>query len=236
MKRFSFLILVTAALALGCDPGAPGKGGVEGQGGAPSLTPQRSPGQVLLPRPCDPCSAALIGDVERPLCAGAQAGYEDLLVCACQAACASVCNVTASDDCLAGWDGNPPLACKACLLSATGCGAAWGACLFEEGVSAPPESASSGVESSCSCDPALPLCPGGGSCATPGAFDAPGNAACGSAEYCAPCCDPGNPCAVQGACTVTGIAQAPCSADYACCSGVCTEGACEGGCGIVLSF
>jgi hypothetical protein len=35
---------------------------------------------------------------------------------------------------------------------------------------------------------------------------------------------------------MTKIAQAPCAADYECCSGVCTAGACAGGCGIVISF
>ncbi len=124
-----------------------------------------------------------------------------------------------------GAEGNPPLQCKLCLLSKTGCGAAWDACMSEDGAAG-----GGGVGASdggnCACDPALPLCPGGGTCAAPGGFTLPGNESCGLAQYCAPCCDPADPCAAVGTCEVTRIAQEPCSNDYECCSGVC-NGICQ---------
>lgn len=232
MKRFAYLVAAMPVLALGCAPAAQGGGGAGGSPGS-SAAPLISTRAL----PCGLCGAALGGDVYGDLCRPSQAVLGAFLTCACTTKCASVCGSGALGNCLAGWDGNPPLACKTCLVSATGCEAAWTACLADDGSTVPPmasSSASSGME--CSCDSTAPLCPGGGACSTPGTFDKPGNSACGSAQYCAPCCDPGDACAVQGSCQMTKIADAPCAADYECCSGVCTAGACVGGCGIVISF
>jgi hypothetical protein len=214
--------------------GGGGSMGAGGAGRAPTTQPLTDPTSDV-PLPCDVCSAALGGGATEPLCRPSQTAYDSFLACACAGACASVCGTDAGGSCLDGWEGNPPLECKTCLVSATGCGATWDACLADDGVT-PPDGASSSSGGSCSCDAALPLCPGGGSCATPGPFDAPGNSACGSAEYCSACCDPGGACASQGTCKVTLSANAPCSLDYECCSGVCTAGQCDGGCGIILSF
>lgn len=184
---------------------------------------------------CGMCSSALGSNDAAGLCPASQARYDAIIDCACNGACAAACSTGAGGNCLAAWEGNAPLDCKLCLLSTTGCGAAWDACLSDDGT-AGGGTAGAGGGGECACDPALPLCPGGGTCGTPGEFTLPGNASCGSAEYCAPCCDPGDPCAAKGTCEVTKIAQSPCSADYECCSGVCTAGQCDGGCGIVLSF
>ena len=232
MKRYAYFIAALPVLALGCAPAAQGGGGA---GGSPVswTTPLIS----HRGRSCGVCSAALDGDAGAALCRPSQAALDELLTCACDTKCASVCGGGAPGNCLADWEGNPPLACKTCLSSATGCGASWTACLADDGRESPTSgSSTTSGGSACSCDPALPLCPGGGSCSTPGAHDAPGNESCGSARYCAPCCDPGGACGVQGSCQMTRIARAPCAADYECCSGVCTAGACVGGCGVVISF
>jgi hypothetical protein len=191
---------------------------------------------------CETCGTVLGSNDPAGLCPPSQPRYDAILDCACNGACAAVCSTGAGGNCLAAWEGNAPLECKLCLLSTTGCRAAWDACLSDEGTAgggtagAGGGTAGAGGGGACACDPALPLCPGGGYCGTPGEFTLPGNESCGSAEYCAPCCDPGDPCATTGLCEVTKIAQVPCSADYECCSGVCTAGQCDGGCGIVLSF
>ena len=191
----------------------------------------------------------IIGPMFSQVMSGGEATWsEDMLLlldrngyleeCACTATCASVCGNGAPGNCLDAWAGNPPLQCKTCLVSPTGCGASWDACISDDGV--PPAGSGStsagGGGGSCTCQTTAQLCPGGGSGATPGPFDGPGNDACGSAEYRAPCCDPGDACATQGACKMTLIDQAPCSMDYECCSGVCTAGKCDGGCGILISF
>lgn len=232
MKRYSYIVAAVPVLALGCAPTAQGGGG-DGGSAVSSTIELRASRETS----CEVCSAALGGDEQGDVCRPSQIALTTFLSCACDTTCASVCG-GAPGNCLTAWAGNPPLACKTCLVSATGCGAAWTACLTDDGITIPPAGSSSASSGggACSCDPALPLCPGGGSCSTPGAHDEPGNASCGSARYCAPCCDPGNACAIQGTCKLTRIAQAPCSADYECCSGVCTAGACDGGCGIVISF
>lgn len=218
-----------------------GGGAVDGRGGGRSggvgatlpPDPTGDPG-----RPCDVCSSALGGSQSNALCGPSQTALDGLLACACTATCASVCGNGAPGNCIGAWSGDPPLACKTCLVSPTGCGASWDACIADDGVTPPAggTSSSAGSGGACACDPALPLCPGGGSCATPGPHDGPGNEACGSAQYCAPCCDPGGACAVQGTCQMTRVDQVPCSMGYECCSGVCTAGKCDGGCGIVISF
>ncbi|MEP7122590.1 MAG: hypothetical protein ABJE95_16830 [Byssovorax sp.] len=215
--------------------GGAGGAGSGGSGGGVTILPPAPRGDAG--QPCDVCGAALGGSQSSPLCGPSQTAFEGIVTCACSAACASVCGNDAPGNCLDAWAGNPPLACKTCLVSPTGCGASWDACVSDDGVTPPAStSASTGSGEACSCDPALPLCPGGGSCATPGPFDGPGDMACGSAQYCAACCDPGDACKVQGACAMTLVDQAPCSMDYQCCSGVCTAGKCHGGCGIVISF
>lgn len=230
MMRLAFFIAATPALTLGCAPAAPDGGGAGGSVG--SLV-----AELILTRApsCQPCSAALGGGPGGALCKSSQVAFDALLACVCDTTCASVCG-GAPGNCLAAWGGNPPLACKTCLVSTTGCGVAWQACLSDQGTSRPPHDTSSAGGSPCDCDPALPLCPGGGSCPTPGPFDAPGNSACGSAEYCAPCCDPGDACSTKGTCKMTGLASSPCTASYECCSAVCAEGTCKGGCGLQISF
>jgi hypothetical protein len=232
MKRFAFFVAAAPALALGCAPTA--QGGADAGAGA---SPGSSTAELRATRApsCHACGAALDEGASGALCKPSQAVLDALLACVCDTTCSSVCG-GAPGNCLSAWDGNPPLACKTCLASSTGCGEAWQTCLDDDGHSRPPHGPSSPGGGGCTCDPALPLCPGGGSCSTPGPFDAPGNAACGSAEYCALCCDPGDACTVQGTCKITGIAQTPCAANHECCSGVCTNGACDGGCGLVVSF
>lgn len=229
MMRLTFFFAAAPALALGCAPTAPGGGGAGGSVGVATA-------ELIVTRipSCQSCGDAL-GGASGALCPSSQVAFDALLACTCDTTCASVCG-GAPGNCLAGWGGNPPLACKTCLVSATGCSEAWQACLSDKGTSRPPHGTSTGGGSSCACDAALPLCPGGGSCITPGPFDAPGNSACGSAEYCAPCCDPGGACTFQGRCQMTALAEAPCTANYECCSGVCAEGTCKGGCGLVVSF
>lgn len=233
----------SSALGAGGDAtdGGPGSAGGESLPGSGGGRAWSSPpgGPVGEPAAaCDVCSAALGDSATNPLCGPSQTEFDSFLACACTAACASACGDGSPGNCLAAWQGNPPLACKTCLVSATGCGGAWNTCVADDGVTPPPGSSSStgGGPSPCVCEAGAPLCAGGGSCATPGPFDGAGNAACGSAEYCAPCCDPGNACAVQGSCQLTKIDQTHCAADYECCSGVCTAGKCDGGCGIILSF
>lgn len=232
MKRYAHFLAAVPVLALGCSPAAQGGGGA---GGSPVSS--TAPLRYDRAPSCDLCSAALDGGASGTLCHPSHRALDRLLTCACDTKCASVCGDGAPGNCLAAWGGNPPLACKKCLVSATGCRSPWTACLADDGSPPPPsDSSSASSGSACSCDPALPLCPGGGSCATPGAHDEPGNESCGSARYCAPCCDPGDACGVQGTCQMTRLAQAPCAADYECCSGVCAAGACEGVCGVVISF
>jgi hypothetical protein len=226
----------TLALLLGCiplerghDPAPSTEESGAGSGGVGGVS-----GSGPVAAGCEPCSVALGSSGHAALCPPAQLQHTALLDCACRGACAAACSIGGDLDCIADWEGNPPLQCKLCLLSKTGCGAAWDACMSEDGAAS-----GGGVGASdggnCACDPALPLCPGGGTCATPGGFTLPGNESCGSAQYCAPCCDPADPCAAMGTCEVTRIAQEPCSDDYECCSGVC-NGICQGGCGAVLSF
>lgn len=261
-RHFFFAAATSLAFALGCgptaqgggttgasvDPSAAGGGGSSAPGGgsgdstnaggsggvtivAPSTDPISDPGP-----PCEVCSSALGSAGAVSLCGPSQTAFDGFTACACAGACAAVCGNDAMGSCVAGWEGNPPLDCKTCLISATGCGQAWDACLGDDGVTPPGGASSSSGGGACGCAPALPVCPGGGSCATPGPFDAPGNGACGTAEYCAACCDPGDSCASQGACKSTLSDQAPCSVDYECCSGVCTAGKCDGGCGIIFNF
>jgi hypothetical protein len=261
MKRHFFYAAVTSlSFAIGCAPmgkGGTGAGATSGPSaigaggssasGAGGASQEGSGGGATgaLPdpisdptTPCDVCSSALGGAVSGALCGTSQTALDSLVACACTAACATVCGGgSAPGSCLEAWQGNLPLECKTCLVSSTGCGAAWSACLADDGVTpASGASSSSSGGLTCSCDAALPLCPGGGSCATPGPASGAGNQACGSAEYCAPCCDPGDTCAAQGACKVTKIDQTPCAMDYECCSGVCTAGKCDGGCGILFNF
>lgn len=218
--------------AVGADEGSTGAGGAGKVGTKRPLTDPTSD----VPIPCSVCSAALGGSLSAPLCGQSRIAYDRFLACACTGICATACGNETATSCLDAWSGNPPLECKTCLVSATGCGATWDACLADDGVTLPGGASSSSGGPACACDAGLPLCPGGGSCATPGPFDAPGNTACGTAEYCAPCCDPGGACGSQGTCKVTLSADAPCSNDYECCSGVCTAGRCDGGCGFLLSF
>jgi hypothetical protein len=267
-RHFFFAAATSFAFVVGCNPTAGERGGptvssgasASGTGGSASSLPGAGraasvggqaiggTGRVAATRapepmgdpgvPCDVCTSALGGSQSSTLCGPSQTALDAILACACSGACASVCGNSAPGSCLDAWAGNPPLACKTCLVSPTGCGPAWDACISDDGMTPPGGGSSSAGTGggTCSCDSAAPLCPGGGSCATPGPFDGPGNQACGSAQYCAPCCDPGDACALQGACTMTLVDQAPCSMDYECCSGVCTAGKCDGGCGIVISF
>ena len=186
-RHFLFAAATSLAFALGCGPKAQGGGTTgaaddppsAGGGGSSALgafadstsaggsggvtTGSPDPTEDAAP-PCDVCSSALGGVVSSPLCAPSQTAYDSFVACACAGVCASVCGNDAAGTCLDGWDGNPPIECKTCLVSATGCG------------------------------PSL------------------------------------------GACKVTLSDQAPCSMDYECCSGVCTAGKCDGGCGIIFSF
>jgi hypothetical protein len=270
MLRFRLLFTSVPALALllGCGPSAgngidssrvisrAGAGGAGGAGGsmddvivtAPSGGEEGGAGGVAVDPtgsgPVDPscttCVTALGSNDPAGLCSSSQLRYDAILACACDGACAAACSTGAAGDCLAAWEGNAPLQCKVCLVSSTGCGASWSACLSDDGVASGTSGSGGGTSgaggSACACDPALPLCPGGGSCDTPGPSTGAGDAACGSAQYCAPCCDPGDPCAAKGLCEVTKIAEVACAAGYECCSGVCTAGHCDGGCGILLSF
>lgn len=264
MLRLRLLVTSVPALVLllGCGPstdngidpspsisraGAAGAGGVMADvtGTAASGGDQGGAGGAVDPTgsgPVDPscttCVTALGSNNPAGLCASSQLRYDATLACACEGACSAACSTGGAGDCLAAWDGNLPLQCKVCLLSPTGCGAVWDACLSDDGVSSgtPGLGGTTTDGGACACDPALPLCPGGGSCDTPGPYTGVGDAACGSAEYCAPCCDPGDPCATKGLCQVTKTAEVACSADYECCSSVCTAGQCDGGCGVLLSF
>jgi hypothetical protein len=224
----------STAGAGGSTAGAGGQG-LGGSGGAGATIPPDPRGDPAPP--CDVCSSALGGTLSGALCGPSQTAFDGFLACACAGICGSVCGNGAPGNCLDAWAGDPPLACKTCLVSTTGCGASWDACVADDGVTPPgAASSSAGSGGACSCDVGAQLCPGGGSCATPGPHDGPGNSACGSAQYCAPCCDPGGACTVQGTCKMTLVAEAPCSMDYECCSGVCTAGKCDGGCGILISF
>jgi hypothetical protein len=227
------LLLAVGLLAQACcPPPCPPPPCATGAGGASSTSASSASGRA----PCALCGDLVDGSSD-PACPGSEALYAALEACACQAggACASICPSGAN--CF-----NDPLATAACktCVDAGGCSSAWNACLNDTGVDPATSSSSASTGGGCVCDPLIPLCPGNWSCNDPGPYTnslvsgSPPVHLCGSAEYCSPCCDPGDACKIHGACAVTGVAGDPCIADYACCSGICTAGACAGICGVPL--
>ena len=186
------------------------------------------------------CAAWLGGTATTvTVCPASFPRVDALLACACTGLCASACGVPGAYDCLTAWGGNPPLSCKTCLQSATGCGPEREACVTDDGMTSASSSASTSASASsggsCTCDPAILACPGGGSCLHIGDVGpTPDNGACGTAQVCVPCCNLGANCGTEGKCQITKISGEPCSASYECCSGVCSSGACLGGCGVIL--
>jgi hypothetical protein len=170
------------------------------------------------------------------LCPGSAPKADALGACACTGLCAAACSYPGESNCLAAWGGNPPLACKTCLVSATGCKGEWDSCITDDGAPTPSGATSSSTGGACVCDPAMVACPGGGECAHVGAVGpVAGNEACGTAQYCGACCNLGGGCATdRGTCQITKISGVACAADFECCSGVCAAGVCAGGCGVIL--
>ena len=181
------------------------------------------------PAPCSVCADAVNATPADPLCPPSATKHAALVSLACVGACAASCAVPGAADCLQAWAGNAPAACKACLASHP----EFAACLDDDGTG-PPVIVHPPVQQDCACPPGMPLCSSPAACSGPGSS---AGSTCGSAAYCAPCCDPFDPvqlCPIHGMCAATKVAGAACASGYECCSGVCSAGACVGGCGVVL--
>lgn len=237
MKLYVALVALLCSLAacITINTGSPCPG--EGAGGKTEITVAAS-SSTGSDEPCaGPFCSAWLGGLATTVtvCPGSYPAVDALLACACTGLCASACGVPGADDCLSAWGGNPPLACKTCIQSITGCGPERAACLTDDGYPAPSTTTSASTGGSCTCDPAMLTCPGGGSCLHIGEVGpTAGNEPCGTAQYCAPCCNLGADCGTEGKCQITKIAGEPCAAGYECCSGVCGAGDCVGGCGVIL--
>ncbi|MEP7123136.1 MAG: hypothetical protein ABJE95_19565 [Byssovorax sp.] len=232
MKHILSFALVAAGLTLGACVTVNTPCPCEGAGGAGgTASASSSTGEA-------PCLAAHCSDILNggwqpdEACPGSQDKWAALYACGCTDTCASVCVVGAV--CLA-FDAAAPLTCKACMGGATGCGPLRNACNSDDGSPTPPATTSASSGGDCSCPAGTPLCPGGAwQCSSPGDYTHSIAGQCGSAQFCAACCDPTDTCSIRGTCQITGIAGAACDVNEACCSGVCTAGACVGGCGVIL--
>ena len=188
---------------------------------------------------CTHCALAISSIMKiDTLCPNSAAKYAAMLACTCTDTCAPVCSTTVATDggvftSCGLKEENPSLACKSCMVNLMGCGVEFNACVNDDG-SAPVATTSASTGSGCSCPAGVPLCPGGSwECTQPGDYTH-GIPSCGAAQYCAPCCDPTDSCMIRGNCNLTKVSNEPCAANYECCSNVCVNGKCFGGCGIIL--
>ncbi len=222
------LVVIGIAMPLSCATlGISSTASSGGSGGASSTSQSASASTGAFS--CDLCAKPLGGIVTQNLCPTSSLLFDEVAQCACSTTCAPVCASQGDGGSIChAFDGTAPLACKACMSSAAGCGARLSACQHDDGMTAP---AVTDAGPPCSCPASMPLCPASWSCASPGAAPA---RVCGQGNYCKACCDSANTCAIRGTCQLTEVAGAPCSMPEACCSGVCSRGACVGGCGVLL--
>lgn len=123
----------SSAVSTGAD-GAGGAGVTGGAGGSGAGGAAAGTGGAQ-PFSCSLCSD-VINNFASPdtLCRGSVIPYLAVVKCACDDACAPVCAVAGSTDCLATMAGNTPPDCAACLASVGGCLTIWDACVGDDGL------------------------------------------------------------------------------------------------------